>query len=96
VQTRSPVRRCEERSTSAAGKTISEIFADHGEAHFAMASARSSRIADERPPVLATGAGFHECETGATSDAGVSIWLKAELPTDAAVMRRDTGAAQDH
>ena len=67
---------------SAAGMTIPEIFALHGEPYFRAGEARViARLLDQGPQVLATGG-------GAVMDArtrdlihvkGISIWLKADL-----------------
>jgi shikimate kinase len=67
----------------AAGKTIPEIFADHGEPYFRDGERRViNRLLGEGPQVLATGGGaFMNPETRAAITArGVSVWLKAELP----------------
>lgn len=78
---------------SAHRKSISEIFADHGEAYFREGERKViARLLAEGPRVLATGGGaFMNAETrAAIKDAGVSIWLKAELPVlMKRVMRRD-------
>jgi shikimate kinase len=73
---------------AAAGKSISEIFADHGEAHFRDGERRViARLLGEGQKVLATGGGaFINAETrSAIANAGISIWLKADLPV---LMRR--------
>ncbi len=73
---------------TAAGKTISEIFAEHGEEHFRDGERRViARLLEEGQKVLATGGGaFMNAETrAAIACSGVSIWLKAELPI---LMRR--------
>ncbi len=77
----------------AAGKTISEIFADYGEAHFRdRESMIIGRLLKDGPQVLATGGGAYM--RGDTrqfiADAGISVWLKAELPVLMhRVLRRD-------
>ncbi len=66
----------------AADKSISEIFADHGEAYFREGERRViSRLIENGAQVLATGGGaFINDETRASIAAnGVSIWLKADL-----------------
>jgi len=66
----------------AAGMTISEIFAQHGEPYFRAGEARViARLLDSGPQVLATGGGaFMNAETRATVRAkGISIWLRATL-----------------
>jgi shikimate kinase len=67
----------------AAGKTIPEIFADHGEAYFRDGERRViSRLLDQGPQVLATGGGaFMNAETRKLiAGRGLSVWLRAELP----------------
>lgn len=67
----------------AAGKSITEIFADHGEAYFRDGERRViARLLESGPQVLATGGGaFMNPETRKTIAAhGISVWLKAELP----------------
>jgi shikimate kinase len=67
----------------AAGKTISEIFAEHGEAHFRDGERRViARLLAGGPQILATGGGaFMNEETRANIAAsGQSVWLKADLP----------------
>lgn len=66
----------------AAGKSIPEIFEDHGEPYFRDGERRViARLLNAGPQVLATGGGaFMSDETRANVKlAGVSIWLKAEL-----------------
>lgn len=66
----------------AAGKTITEIFADHGEVYFRDGERRViARLLASGPQVLATGGGalMHE-ETRATiRRTGISVWVKADL-----------------
>ena len=72
----------------AANMTISEIFANQGEAYFRAGEARViARLLDGGPQVLATGGGaFVNPETRAAIRAkGISIWLKA---TTDILMRR--------
>ncbi len=67
----------------AAGKTIPEIFADHGEPYFRDGERRViSRLLDQGPQVLATGGGaFMNPETRKLiAGRGLSVWLRAELP----------------
>lgn len=79
---------------AAAGKTINEIFADHGEAYFRDGERRViARLLGEGPVVLATGGGaYMNAETRAEiAKRGVSIWLKADLDVlMERVSRRDT------
>ena len=72
----------------AAGKTIPEIFADHGEAYFREGERRViSRLLAGGPYVLATGGGaFMDAATReAVTRTGVSVWLRAEFDV---LMRR--------
>lgn len=68
---------------AAAGKSIADIFADHGEAHFRDGERRViARLLQSGPQVLATGGGayMHE-ETRATiRERGIAVWLRADLP----------------
>lgn len=67
----------------AAGQTVSEIFAEHGEPYFRQGEARViARLLQGGPQVLATGGGaYMDAATRAKIKAnGISIWLKAELP----------------
>jgi shikimate kinase len=71
-----------------AQKSISEIFADHGETFFRDREAKViARLLANGPQVLATGGGaFITPETRhKVREAGISIWLRAELPV---LMRR--------
>ena len=72
----------------AAGKSIKEIFDDHGEAYFRSGERRViARLLKSAPQVLATGGGAYmnaETRQGIT-EAGVAVWLKADLPI---LMRR--------
>jgi len=66
----------------AAGMSIAEIFAAHGEAYFRAGEARVIvRLLDGGPQVLATGGGaFMNPETRAVIRAkGISVWLRATL-----------------
>ena len=72
----------------AAGMSITDIFARHGEADFRGGEARViARLLDGGPQVLATGGGaVMNADTRAAIKAkGVSIWLSAELDV---LMRR--------
>ena len=68
---------------AAAGKSIAEIFADHGEPYFREGERRViARLLGDGSKVLATGGGayindetrkrIHQC--------GIAVWLKAPLP----------------
>jgi shikimate kinase len=64
----------------AAGMSISDIFARHGEADFRSGEARViARLLDSGPQVLATGGGafMNEGTRAAIKAKGVSIWLSA-------------------
>jgi shikimate kinase len=66
----------------AAGMTIAEIFAAHGEPYFRSGEARViARLLDNGPQVLATGGGaFMNKETRSAIQAkGISVWLRATL-----------------
>ena len=66
----------------AAGMTISEIFAAHGEPYFRAGEARViARLLESGPQVLATGGGaFMNPETrAAIQQKGVSVWLRATI-----------------
>ena len=68
---------------AAAGKKITEIFADHGEAYFREGERRViQRLIANGAQVLATGGGaYMNDETRARiQDSGISVWLRAELP----------------
>ena len=65
-----------------AGKTIAEIFADHGEPYFREGERRViARLLGQGAQVLATGGGaFINNETRARiQEEGVSVWLRAPL-----------------
>jgi shikimate kinase len=66
----------------AAGMTIAEIFARHGEPYFRGGEARViARLLEGGPQVLATGGGaFMNADTRALiKQKGISIWLHAEF-----------------
>ncbi len=68
----------------AAGLTISDIFALHGEADFRRGEKQVlKRLLDLPPHVLATGGGaFLDAETRAVmKEKAVSVWLNADLET---------------
>ncbi len=67
---------------AAAGKSIAEIFADHGEEYFREGERRViARLLETGPQVLATGGGaYMNSDTRErVRDQGISIWLKADL-----------------
>ncbi|ACB94008.1 3-dehydroquinate synthase [Beijerinckia indica] len=66
---------------SAAGMTISEIFARHGEDYFRDGERRvMARLLADGPKILATGGGafMNEETRSRIAEKGVSIWLKAD------------------
>jgi shikimate kinase len=72
----------------AANKSIREIFTEHGEPYFRSGERRViARLLRSGPQVLATGGGaYMDPETRrAIADAGIAVWLKADLPI---LMRR--------
>jgi shikimate kinase len=72
----------------AAGMSIADIFARHGEADFRSGEARViARLLESGPQVLATGGGaFMNADTRAAIRAkGISVWLNAEFEV---LMRR--------
>lgn len=78
-----PFRDADVQIEEAAGKSINEIFAQHGEQEFRRGERRviSRLLIDEPPHVLATGGGaFVDAETRALiKDRAVSVWLKADI-----------------
>jgi shikimate kinase len=65
----------------AAGMSISDIFAEHGEPYFRAGEARViARLLDAGPQVLATGGGafMHPQSRDAIRAKGISVWLKAD------------------
>jgi shikimate kinase len=68
---------------AAAGKTIPEIFADHGEGYFRDGERRVIlRLLESGGKVLATGGGaFMQPDTREViREKSISVWLRAELP----------------
>jgi shikimate kinase len=66
----------------AAGASVSEIFAEHGESYFRQGERKViARLLEGGPQVLATGGGaYMNPETRANIKArGLSVWLKADL-----------------
>jgi len=67
----------------AAGKSISEIFADHGEDLFRDGERRViARLLQAGPQVLATGGGAYMNEETRRNirDSAIAVWLRADLP----------------
>jgi shikimate kinase len=76
---------------AAAGKSIPDIFADHGEPHFRDGEARViARLLQNGPIVLATGGGaiLREETRQLIKARGVSIWLKADADVVSRRVRR--------
>ena len=66
----------------AAGMTIAEIFAEHGEPYFRAGEARViARLLDGGPQVLATGGGavMNQQTRDLIKIKGISVWLKADV-----------------
>lgn len=83
-----PFKDADAEIEAAAGMTVADIFATHGEAYFREGERRViGRLLHEGPSVLATGGGaFMNPETRTwIAEVGISIWLKAELEV---LMRR--------
>jgi shikimate kinase len=83
-----PFKDADAEIEAAAGMSISDIFAIHGEPDFREGERRViGRLLQEGPLVLATGVGaFMNADTRAQiATAGISVWLKAELDV---LMRR--------
>ena len=89
-----PFRDADAEIEAAAGRSISDIFAQFGEAAFRDGERRViARLLDEPPHVLATGGGaFADAQTRRLiKEKAVSLWLKADLEVLARrVGRRDT------
>jgi shikimate kinase len=67
----------------AAGKSIEDIFAEHGEPYFRDGERKVlARLLRNGSQVLATGGGafMNEQSREAIAESGISIWLKADLP----------------
>src|SRR4026209_1356809 len=65
-----------------AGKTVPDIFRDHGEAYFRDGERKViARLLESGPPVLATGGGAFMNEETRHNIArrGISVWLKADV-----------------
>jgi shikimate kinase len=79
---------------AAAGQSIKEIFAEHGEAYFRDGERKViTRLLKSGPQVLATGGGayMNPQTRAAIKEKGISIWLNADLRVlMKRVGRRDT------
>lgn len=74
----------DEEIEQAAGMSIPEIFAQHGESEFREGERRViARLLQSGPMVLSTGGGAFMTEQTrrAVAEHGVSLWLRAELAT---------------
>jgi shikimate kinase len=84
----------DEEIERAARRSVSEIFADLGEAQFRAGEHRViARLLAGKPHVLATGGGafLHPATRQILKAQAITIWLKADLEVLAArVSRRDT------
>src|ERR1700744_2431901 len=89
-----PFRDADHEIETAAGLTISEIFARFGEPHFRDGERKViARLLDEAPHVLATGGGafMEEATRAAMTRQAFTIWLKAPVGLLLArVRKRDT------
>jgi shikimate kinase len=77
-----PFRDADNEVEAAAGRSVSEIFAELGEAAFRDGERRViGRLLDEPPHVLATGGGaFVSPETrDLINNKAISVWLKADI-----------------
>ena len=80
----------DEETEQAAGKSIKEIFADHGEAYFRDGERRViARLLASGPQVMATGGGalLNEETRANIRRSGISVWVKADV---ALLVRRVT------
>jgi len=78
---------------AAAGKTIAEIFADHGEPYFREGERKViARLLETGPQVLATGGGAYMCPETRENvrRMGIAVWLRAGLPLLMKRVRRRT------
>ena len=77
-----PFRDADQEIEVAAGRSISEIFAERGEGEFRAGERRViGRLLQEDPHVLATGGGaFMDPQTRALlKEKAITVWLKADL-----------------
>jgi len=89
-----PFRDADAEVEAAAGRSISDIFADLGEAAFREGERRViARLLDQPPHVLATGGGafMHDQTRELIKSKAISVWLKADLDVLVRrVSRKDT------
>jgi shikimate kinase len=77
-----PFRDADVEIETAAGMSVSEVFARHGEPFFRDAERRLiARLLDEPPHVLATGGGafVNDATRALIKSRAISVWLKADL-----------------
>lgn len=85
---RLPFKDADHEIETAAGMSIADIFALHGEPNFRDGERRViARLLQEGPLVLATGGGafMHEETRARIASTAISVWLRADLPV---LMRR--------
>jgi shikimate kinase len=83
-----PFKDADQEIEAAAGMSIPEIFAAHGEAYFRDGERRViARLLQEGPAVLATGGGAYMNPETRTriAEVGISLWLRADFEV---LMRR--------
>lgn len=89
-----PFRDADVEIEKAAGRSVSDIFADLGEPEFRAGEHRViARLLNGPPQVLATGGGafMHEKTRALLRDKAVTVWLKTDLEILARrVARKDT------
>jgi shikimate kinase len=89
-----PFRDTDSEVETAAGRSISDIFADLGEEAFREGERRViARLLEQEPHVLATGGGafMNEQTRELIKSSAISVWLKADLDVLARrVSRKDT------
>ncbi len=89
-----PFRDADTEIEKAAGRSISDIFAERGEEEFRAGERRViARMIEEAPHVLATGGGafMNEATRALIKNKAVSVWLKADLDVLVRrVSRKDT------
>ncbi len=87
-----PFRDSDHEVEAAAGCSIADLFASHGEASFRDGERRViARLLETGPVVLATGGGaFMDARTRAAirASGAISVWLRCDLPT---LLRRTAG-----
>jgi shikimate kinase len=77
-----PFKDADQEIETAANMTVADIFAAHGEPYFRSGEQRViARLLGDGPVVLATGGGaFMNADTRARiKEAGLSVWLRADL-----------------